>query len=57
MTTYLLYSQLKRLHFLILLIRLYIYQTEASSVGILITFVASVINLIYSKQLILQYIV
>ncbi len=52
MTTYLLYSQLKRLHFLLLLIRLYIYQTQASSVGILITFVASGINLIYSKQLI-----
>jgi hypothetical protein len=38
-TTSLLHSQLKRLHFLSLLIRLSVYQTQASSFDVLISFV------------------
>jgi hypothetical protein len=39
MTTSLLHSQLKRLRFLSVLIRLSVYQTQASLLGVLITFV------------------
>ncbi len=39
MTTFLLYFQLKPLHFLSLLIRLFVYKTRGFSFGILIIFV------------------
>ncbi len=39
MATCLLHSQLKRLHFISLLMRLSVYQTQAFLLGILITFV------------------
>jgi hypothetical protein len=39
MATSVFHSQLKRLRFLLLLIRLFVYQTKASLFGILITFV------------------
>jgi hypothetical protein len=72
MTTSLLHSKLTPLHLLSLLIRLYVYQTQASLLGNLITFVntfhfnlvvmfvcftfvSTVINLIYLKQLVLLY--